>query len=59
MSWSVFMRWHELLFMHWPVSPARLRALIPAPLEELPDMKPVLHYSDYLEVKSWGIRRVE
>src|SRR5688500_5474109 len=31
--WSVFMRWHELLFMHWPVPAAALRPLIPAGLE--------------------------
>ena len=31
--WSVFMRWHELLFMHWPVPAAALRPLIPGGLE--------------------------
>src|SRR5688572_8640413 len=31
--WSVFMRWHELLFMHWPLPAAALRPLIPAGLE--------------------------
>src|SRR5262249_24967365 len=32
-SWSVFMRWHQLLFMHWPVGVDRLRPLIPPGLE--------------------------
>ncbi len=27
------MRWHDLLFMHWPVRPQVIRALIPAALE--------------------------
>jgi uncharacterized protein YqjF (DUF2071 family) len=31
--WSVFMRWHELLFMHWPVPAAALRPLIPGGLD--------------------------
>ena len=31
--WSVFMRWHELLFMHWPVPAESLRRLIPDGLE--------------------------
>jgi uncharacterized protein len=31
-SWSVFMRWHELLFMHWPLPPSCLRPLIPRAL---------------------------
>ncbi len=32
-SWSIFMRWHQLLFMHWPVPAAVLRPLVPAPLQ--------------------------
>jgi uncharacterized protein YqjF (DUF2071 family) len=32
-SWSLFMRWHDLLFMHWPVRADFLRPLIPAALE--------------------------
>jgi uncharacterized protein YqjF (DUF2071 family) len=31
--WSVFMRWHELLFIHWPVPAAALRPFVPAGLE--------------------------
>ena len=31
--WSVAMRWHDLLFMHWPVSAAALRPLLPAGLD--------------------------
>ncbi|HZL36456.1 MAG TPA: DUF2071 domain-containing protein [Tepidisphaeraceae bacterium] len=27
------MRWHELLFMHWPIRPGLLRPLLPAGLE--------------------------
>jgi len=27
------MRWHDLLFMHWPIRPEALRPLIPAMLE--------------------------
>jgi uncharacterized protein len=27
--WSIFMRWHGLLFMHWAVDVARLRAYVP------------------------------
>lgn len=30
---SVRMRWDNLLFLHWPVEPAAIRALIPAELE--------------------------
>jgi uncharacterized protein YqjF (DUF2071 family) len=29
----MFMRWHELLFMHWPVPVNELRSLVPAGLE--------------------------
>jgi len=32
-SWSIFMCWHDLLFMHWPVRAQLLRPLIPPPLE--------------------------
>lgn len=31
--WSVAMRWHDLLFAHWPVKPEVLRPMIPAALE--------------------------
>jgi uncharacterized protein len=31
--WAGFMRWHELLFIHWPVPAGSLRPLIPAGLE--------------------------
>jgi uncharacterized protein YqjF (DUF2071 family) len=27
--WMMFMRWHDLVFLHWPVAPAVLRPLIP------------------------------
>jgi uncharacterized protein YqjF (DUF2071 family) len=27
--WVMFMRWHDLVFLHWPVTPAVLRPLIP------------------------------
>ena len=30
--WVMAMRWHDLLFMHWPIRPAALRPLIPAAL---------------------------
>ena len=30
--WTLAMQWHDLLFMHWPLSPEVLRPLIPAPL---------------------------
>ena len=31
--WVLFMRWHELLFLHWPVRPELIRSLIPVGLE--------------------------
>ena len=31
--WVMSMRWHDLLFMHWPVKPEALRHLIPSALE--------------------------
>lgn len=31
--WVLAMRWHDLLFMHWPVPPVALRPYIPAALE--------------------------
>ena len=31
--WVLAMQWHDLLFMHWPVSPAVLRPAIPPMLE--------------------------
>lgn len=32
-SWLISMRWHDLLFIHWPVAPGVLRPHIPAGLE--------------------------
>ncbi|HEU4345245.1 MAG TPA: DUF2071 domain-containing protein [Candidatus Binatia bacterium] len=32
-SWLLFMRWHDLLFLHWPVRPELIRPLIPVALE--------------------------
>jgi uncharacterized protein YqjF (DUF2071 family) len=32
-GWAVYMRWHQLLFMHWPVKAGVLRELIPSALE--------------------------
>jgi uncharacterized protein YqjF (DUF2071 family) len=31
--WVLFMRWHDLVFLHWPVRSETLRALIPSALE--------------------------
>jgi uncharacterized protein YqjF (DUF2071 family) len=31
--WSLFMRWHDLLFAHWPLAPHLIRPLIPGGLE--------------------------
>lgn len=31
--WAMFMRWHDLLFAHWPVPAERLRPFVPAGLE--------------------------
>ena len=31
--WLLAMRWHDLLFMHWPLPPAALRPLLPPALE--------------------------
>jgi len=31
--WLMAMRWHDLLFMHWPIPPGKLRPLIPPQLE--------------------------
>lgn len=31
-SWALAMRWHDLLFMHWPVPEAALRSLVPPAL---------------------------
>ena len=31
-SWALFMSWHDLLFMHWPVDGSVLRPLIPPAL---------------------------
>lgn len=31
--WILFMRWHDLLFLHWPIRPELLRPLIPRGLE--------------------------
>ena len=30
--WALYMRWHDLLFLHWPVRPESLRSLIPSAL---------------------------
>jgi uncharacterized protein len=32
-AWFLFMRWHDLLFLHWPVRPETIRPLIPRVLE--------------------------
>jgi uncharacterized protein len=32
-GWFLFMRWHDLLFLHWPVRPELIRPLIPNVLE--------------------------
>jgi uncharacterized protein len=32
-GWVLFMRWHDLLFLHWPVRPEVIRPLIPNILE--------------------------
>ena len=31
--WIMAQTWHDLLFMHWPISPAAVRALVPESLE--------------------------
>lgn len=31
--WLMFMRWHEVLFLHWPVRPELVRPLIPREIE--------------------------
>ena len=31
--WAMFMRWHDLLFLHWPIRPEYIRPLIPRALE--------------------------
>ena len=31
--WILSMRWHDLLFLHWPVRPQLIRCLIPSALE--------------------------
>jgi uncharacterized protein YqjF (DUF2071 family) len=31
--WVLRMRWLDLLFAHWPVDPAAIRAVVPAPLQ--------------------------
>jgi uncharacterized protein len=31
--WVLSMRWHDLLFLHWPIRPALLRPLIPSSIE--------------------------
>jgi uncharacterized protein YqjF (DUF2071 family) len=31
--WALFMRWHDLLFMHWPVPESLLRPWIPSDLD--------------------------
>lgn len=32
-SWVLSMRWHDLLFLHWPIRPELLRPLIPEKLD--------------------------
>ena len=32
-SWTMRMKWHDLLFMHWPVETDAIRHLIPSSLE--------------------------
>jgi uncharacterized protein YqjF (DUF2071 family) len=32
-AWVLAMRWHDLLFAHWPIPAERLRALVPPQLE--------------------------
>ena len=32
-GWVMAQKWHNLLFAHWPVSPAAIRKLIPEKLE--------------------------
>ena len=31
--WVLFMRWHDLLFLHWPIRPELMRPLIPEALD--------------------------
>ena len=31
--WVMFMRWHDLMFLHWPIRPEYIRRLIPTALE--------------------------
>lgn len=31
--WNMLQKWHDLLFIHWPVPPDGLRSLVPADLE--------------------------
>jgi hypothetical protein len=31
--WALFMRWHDLLFLHWPIGPDLIRPLIPSDME--------------------------
>jgi uncharacterized protein len=31
--WVMRMRWRDLLFAHWPIDPAAIRAVVPEPLE--------------------------
>jgi hypothetical protein len=31
--WILFMRWHDLVFLHWPIRPERLKPVIPIQLE--------------------------
>src|SRR5689334_15035004 len=32
-DWVLHMRWHDLLFAHWPLDPVAVQAVVPAPLE--------------------------
>lgn len=31
--WILFMRWHDLLFLHWPIRPQLIRPVIPSAVE--------------------------
>lgn len=37
--WVMFQRWHDLLFMHWPVEPDHLRSVMPSALRGKLDIR--------------------
>jgi uncharacterized protein YqjF (DUF2071 family) len=37
--WIMFQRWHDLLFMHWPIDPERLRGVMPWSLRDKLDIR--------------------